>query len=187
MSLDHLLPRILILLGVGFLVANLLVVFQFVRFLRLRRPALLTWRGRRPPFYGLVRALGGYPRGAGIVKLGVERRPPMDAFGESMMMLYYGVALPLGLRIGRGFDEDGIWSESGFMPYAQIGGRAGASTARSRCADRTGTGSRLASLRAPAGTTARARRVLLDKIAAHDLHFTGKSLDLGAHDEKDDV
>ena len=32
-----------------------------------------------------------------------------------------------------------------------------------------------------------ARRVLRDKIAAHDIHFTGKTLDLGAHDERDDV
>jgi hypothetical protein len=32
-----------------------------------------------------------------------------------------------------------------------------------------------------------ARRVLRDKIATFDIHFTGKALDLGAHDERDDV
>jgi hypothetical protein len=32
-----------------------------------------------------------------------------------------------------------------------------------------------------------ARRLLRDKIATHDIHFTGKSLDLGLHDERDDV
>ena len=32
-----------------------------------------------------------------------------------------------------------------------------------------------------------ARRLLRDKIAAHDIHFTGKTLDLGQHDERDDV
>ena len=32
-----------------------------------------------------------------------------------------------------------------------------------------------------------ARRVLRDKIAAHDIHFTGKSLDLSNHDERDVV
>ena len=32
-----------------------------------------------------------------------------------------------------------------------------------------------------------ARRLLRDKIAAHDIHFTGKPLDLGMHDERDDV
>jgi hypothetical protein len=187
MSLDYLLTRILILLGVGFLVANLLVVFQFMRFMRLRRSAILTWRGRRPPFYGLGRALAVVLAGLVIVKLGVQRRPPMDAFGESMMMLYYGVALPIGLRIGRGFYEDGIWSESGFMPYAKIGGlswrEGGAITLvlihRHRQFARK--------LVVPRRHYGEARRVLLDKIAAHDIHFTGKSLDLGAHDEKDDV
>jgi len=32
-----------------------------------------------------------------------------------------------------------------------------------------------------------ARRLLRDKIAAYDIHFAGKSLDLGMHDERDDV
>jgi hypothetical protein len=32
-----------------------------------------------------------------------------------------------------------------------------------------------------------ARRLLRDKIAAHAIHFTGKPLDLGMHDERDDV
>ena len=32
-----------------------------------------------------------------------------------------------------------------------------------------------------------ARRLLRDKIAAHEIHFTGKPLDLGMHDERDDV
>jgi hypothetical protein len=32
-----------------------------------------------------------------------------------------------------------------------------------------------------------ARRLLRDKIAAHDIHFTGKTLDLGARDEREDV
>jgi len=32
-----------------------------------------------------------------------------------------------------------------------------------------------------------ARRVLRDKIATHDIHFTGTGLDLGDHDEREDV
>ena len=39
----------------------------------------------------------------------------------------------------------------------------------------------------PAEYYAEARRLLRDKIAGHELHFTGKPLDLGAHDERDDV
>jgi hypothetical protein len=42
-------------------------------------------------------------------------------------------------------------------------------------------------LTVPESLYGEARRVLRDKIAAHDIHFTGKSLDLGLHDERDDV
>ena len=38
------------------------------------------------------------------------------------MLVYYCYALPLSLRIGRGFYEDGIWADGGFMPYSHIGG-----------------------------------------------------------------
>ena len=39
-----------------------------------------------------------------------------DVFGETMMLVYYGYALPLSLKIGRGFYEDGIWADAGFIP-----------------------------------------------------------------------
>jgi hypothetical protein len=39
----------------------------------------------------------------------------------------------------------------------------------------------------PEGHYAAARRLLRDKIAAHDIHFWEKSLDLGLHDERDDI
>ena len=49
---------VLIGLGVGFLVADLRIVLRFVRFLRLRSTALVTWPGRKPPYYGFLLALG---------------------------------------------------------------------------------------------------------------------------------
>ena len=39
---DRVLPGILLLLGVGFLITNPRVLFDFVRFLKLRSSALLT-------------------------------------------------------------------------------------------------------------------------------------------------
>ncbi len=45
-----------------------------------------------------------------------------QAFGETMMFLYYGYMLPLSRRIGRGFYQDGIWAEAGFIPYNEVGG-----------------------------------------------------------------
>jgi hypothetical protein len=187
MSLDAVLPGFLILLGVGFLAANLRVVAALVRFQRLRRSAILTWRGARPPWFGLLLALAMVLAGLVIVKLWFQGRGPMDAFGEAMMMLYYGVFLPLGLRIGRGFYEDGIWTETGFVRYQTIGGLAW----------REGTPVTLVLIErerqfarrlvVPDRHLGEARRVLRDKIAVHDIHFTGKSLDLGEHDERDVV
>lgn len=187
MSLHVLLQGILSVLGAGFLVANLLVVARLLRFRRLRPSALLIWPGPTPPFYALLLALGAVLAVLVIVKLGFQRRPPWDAFGETMMSVYYAGLLPLSLRIGRGFYADGIWTESGFMPYSQIGGlrwREGEPPTlvvidRARQLART--------LVVPDTHYGAARRLLRDKIAAHDIMFVGKSLDLGAHDERDDV
>lgn len=183
----ELLPRVLFVLGVGFLLANLRLLFQFIRFLRLRSSALLTWPGRRPPFYGLLLVLGAVLSVLIVYKLGVLRQHPRQVFGETMMLLYYGYALPLSLKIGRGFYEDGIWADGGFMPYSSIGGltwREGDQITlvmmhRMRAIARL--------LVVPERYYGAARRLLRDKIAAHDIHFTGKTLDLGEHDERDDV
>ena len=49
-------------------------------------------------------------------------RPAAQLFGETMMFVYYGYLLPLSTRIRRGFYADGIWADSRFMPYNEIGG-----------------------------------------------------------------
>jgi len=187
MPLDALLPGFLVLLGVGFLAANLRIALQLARFERLRRSAILTWRAPRPPWFGLLLGLAMVLAGLVIVKLWVQSRPPMDAFGESMMMLYYGVFLPLSLRIGRGFYEDGIWTEAGFVRYQKIGGLAWreGTPVTLVLIDRDRQFARR--LVVPDRHFGAARRVLRDKIAVHDIHFTGKSLDLGEHDERDVV
>ena len=187
MSLPSLLQAVLTVLGAGFLAANLMVLARLLRFRRLRPSALLIWPGPYPPFYGLLLVLGALLALLVVIKLGVQQRPPWDAFGETMMSVYYGGLLPLSLRIGRGFYADGIWTESGFMPYSQVGGlrwREGEPPTlvvidRARQLART--------LVVPENCYGAARRLLRDKIAAHDIMFVGKSLDLGAHDERDDV
>ena len=134
-----LLRNVLMLLGAGFLAANVRIVVQFVRYLRLRSSAVLVWPGTRPPAYGLFLTMGGILGIVIIIKLIWLQRPPQDAFGEAMMLLYYGYLVPLSLRIGRGFYQDGVWMEDGFMPYAKIGGlswregAAGAELRKSRC------------------------------------------------------
>ena len=182
-----LLSRLLFVLGLGFLAANVRLFFQFIRFLKMRSTALLTWPGRRPPFYGLLLVLGAVLSVLIAYKLAVLKQHPVQVFGESMMLLYYAYAVPLSLKIGRGFYEDGIWAETGFVPYSHIGGLSWKEeehvtlimSYRMRAIARR--------LIVPDSYYGAARRLLRDKIAAHDIHFTGKTLDLGLHDERDDV
>ena len=181
------LSRLLFLLGVGFLLANVRLFYQFIRFVRLKSSAVLTWPGRRPPFYGLLLGLGAVLSLLIVYKLAFLHLHPTRVFGEAMMLVYYGYAVPLSLKIGRGFYEEGIWSDGGFVPYSTIGGLAWREGEQLTLVviDRMRQFGR--KLTVPEGYYGAARRVLRDKIAAHDIHFTGKSLDLGVHDERDDV
>jgi hypothetical protein len=180
-------PRILFVLGVGFLIANLRIGLDTVRFLKRRPSAILTWHSSKPHYYGMQLGLG--------VILGVLlvydtlylHRPAPQIFGVAMMFLYYGYAMPLSLRIGRGFYADGIWSESGFVPYWKIGAvswREGKEPALV-IVSRLRTLARR--LTVPGIHYAAARRLLRDKIAAHDIQLMRTGLELGAHDERDDV
>ena len=183
------LPQLLFVLGLGFLVADVRLMLQFVRFRRLRSSALLVWPGRKPPFYRLLLALGAVLSVLIVYKLGVLRLHPLDVFGETMMLVYYGYAMPLSLRIGRGFYQEGIWADSGFVPYSRIGGLSW----------REGHGEQVTlvliyRMRAFARRLAvphihygAARRLLHDKIAAQDIQFSVKPLDLGPRDAREDV
>ena len=183
-----LLPRVLFVMGIGFFCANMRLLAQFIRFLKMRSSAVLTWPGRRPPFYGLLLAMGGILGVVIIYKLAFLHRHPVDVFGESMMMVYYGYAVPMSLRIGRGFYEDGIWADGGFIPYHNIGGLSW------READQQITLVLTYRMRAlarplvvPQSCYGAARRLLRDKIAAYQIHFAGKALDLGMNEEGDVV
>ena len=184
---SDLLARLLYVIGGGFLLVNLHHFYQYFRYTRLKRTALLTWGPPRPPLFRLFLWVGAVLAIVIFYKLTVLRLHPKFVFGETMMLVYYVYALPLGLKIGRGFYEDGIWTEGGFIPYVNIGGltwREGPPTTlvllyRWRNFARQ--------LIVPELYYGEARRVLRDKIATHDIHFTGKTLDLGLHDERDDV
>jgi hypothetical protein len=181
------LPHILFAFGIGFFVANVRLLLQFIRFLKIRSSALLTWPGRKPPFYGLLLLLGAVLSVLIFYKLAVLHQPPVNVFGETMMLLYYAYALPLSLRIGRGFYEEGIWADGGFMPYSHIGGLTWREDEQITLVLMHRVRAFARRLVVPDSYYGAARRLLRDKIAAHDIHFAGKSLDLGLHDERDDV
>lgn len=175
----------LIVLGAGFLLANARLILEYVQFRRRERGALLVWPSPKPPYYGISLALGVVLGVLVFYKLFYLRQ---RVFGESMMFLYYGYLLPLNLRIRRGFYEDGVWTDSGFVTYPEIGGitwREGEHRATLVVISRLRNLARRLSV--PLEQYAAARRLLRDKIARHDIQFTGTGLDLGGHDEREDV
>ena len=179
--------RILLVLGIGFLVANVRIAVDAFKFLRRRSSALLTWKGPRPRYYGMQLAMGVLLGFLLLYDILVLHRPAPQIFGISMMFLYYGYLVPLSRRIARGFYADGIWSESGFVPYWKIGAvswREGEEIALVIVSRLRHLARRLV---VPGVHYAAARRLLRDKIAAHDIQLMHTGLELGAHDERDDV
>ncbi len=187
MVIEVLLPRLLFILGAGFLVANFGLIFHYVQFIRRRSSALLTWRSQTPPLYGVLISLGVILGLLLFYELALQRRALGSVFAEGMMFLYYAYLLPLSQRIGRGFYEEGIWSDKEFIPYQKIGGMSWRED--KDIALVVGYRERPIARRliVPKKHYAEARRVLRDKISAHDIHFTGKGLDLGTYDERDVV
>jgi hypothetical protein len=177
---------ILFVFGVGYLAATLRIVVDGIRFLTRRSKALVIWPGRKRPHDAMGRALGVILGVVVVVELVILRRP-QQVFGEGMMFLYYACAVPLSHRIGRGFYEDGIWAEGGFIPYANIGGI----TWRDGQEPTLVIASRIRRLArrlvVPGRHYAAVRRLLRDRIAAHDIHFSGTGLNLETHDEREDV
>lgn len=185
MKVQPLVTGILLLLGVGFLVANARLLVEYLQFRRRRRGALLIWPSPKPPYYGMALAIAVALGFLVFFKLVVIRR---QAFGETMMFLYYAYMLPLSLRIGRGFYADGIWADSTFIPYNEVSGiswREGEHEATLILISRLRNLARR--LVVPGDKYGEARRLLRDKIGGHEIHFSGTGLDLGAHDERDEA
>jgi len=180
-------PRLLFVLGLGFLAANVKVTVDLLRYQWRRRFALLTWQNPKPRYYGLNLALGvtlglliGY-------KLFVLRRAPDQLFGEAMMFVYYGYAFPLSARISRGFYRDGVWSDSGFMRWAQISAVSWKEDGPVTLILISHFRNIARRLEVPGHLYGQARRVLRDRILEHKLHIGGAGLDLGSRDETDTV
>jgi hypothetical protein len=196
-------PRLLFVFGVGFLAANLKVVADLLRYQRRRRSALLTWQGPKPRTYGFSLGLGVALGLLLAVKFFMLKWPPDQLFGETMMFLYYGYAFPLSTRISRGFYDEGVWSDSGFVHWAQISAlswkeenaAAGAAPDPAPRVDDHRVTLILVShfrsiarhLEVPGHLYGQARRLLRDRIKARDIHIGGTGLDLGSRDGEDGV
>ena len=183
MSTRTVLNYVLLVLGVGFLIANIRLAIQYVAFLKRRSTAVLTWPSPKPPYYHFLLTLGAALAIVVVAKILIHDRL---VFGETMMFVYYACLTPLSTRIGRGFYQDGIWADTSFIPYNEVGGfswREGEHQVTLIVISRLRNLARR--LIVPVENYGAARRLLRDKIAAHDIHFTGTGLDLGERDERD--
>ncbi len=187
MAPEVLLPQLLFVFGLGFFAANVKVTTDLLRFLRRKSSALLIWQNPRPRFYGFALALGAVLGLLVVIKIFILGRSPQELFGEVMMFLYFGYAVPLSTRIPRGFYRDGVWSDAGFMPWGQI-------EAVSWKEDDTVTlvlvshfRSIARRLEVPSHLYGEARRVLRDKVKAQDIHMGRSGLDLGSRNDEDTV
>jgi hypothetical protein len=176
---------VLLVLGIGFMVANARLLIEYAQFVRRRRRALLTWPTPPPPYYGMGLALAVVLGVIVFYKLIISGQ---RVFGESMMFIYYGYLARLRQRIGRGFYEDGIWSDSSFIPYSEVGGiswREGEHSVSLIVISRLRSLARR--LAVPLQHYGAARRLLRDKIGQHEIRFAGTGLDLGPRDERSEA
>ena len=131
MTLQELAPALrqaLLALGVLFVIVDLRVAAQLLTWWRKRTQVVVTWPSPKPPFYAANLAIGVMLGLLLFINATVVRRPAASVFGVGMMFLYYGYLLPLSTRIRHGLYQDGIWTDSGFMPYSEIGGLTWTST-----------------------------------------------------------
>jgi hypothetical protein len=175
---------VLLLLGAGFLVVNARVLLEYLQYLRRRHAAILVWPPPKSPQY-LFSLIIGVALGLLVFyKIVFARR---QAFGETMMFIYYAYLMPLSRRIGRGFYQDGIWADTTFIPYDHVGGikwREGEQSVTLVITSRLRTLAH--KLIVPGDKYGAARRLLRDKIGEHAIQLA-PGLDLGGHDEREDV
>jgi hypothetical protein len=196
MTLDKLLGQILLLFGVGFFIANVRVGLELFRWRRRRPNALVVWPAAKPPFYAMSLGIGVMLGLLILLKahLALRGDPPLtlwfrrfvtDAFGELMMFVYFGYMLPFSTRITRGLYSDGLWTDSGFMRYEQVGGISWRGTTLVVISRHKSLARRM---EVPTPALGELRRHLRDKISSHDIAIDdGPGIHLGARDARDSV
>jgi hypothetical protein len=199
MTLVTLLPQILLALGVGFLIANIRMGVELVRWRRRRVGSVITWAGKKPPHYGLSLGIGMMLGLLILFKgyLALRQSSTLSqwfgrfgesAFGELMMFVYFGYMLPLSTRITRGLYAEGIWTDNGFMRYDQVGGIKWKEDGPATLVVISRLKAVARALEVPTRYIAEVRRVLRDQIRSHAIEIDeGPGLHLGARDARDSV
>jgi hypothetical protein len=94
---------------------------------------------------------------------------------------------PLSTRIRRGFYGDGVWSDSGFMNWSEISAVSWKEEPTLTLVLISHVKSIARRLDVPGPLYGQARRLLRDRVQAHDINMGGAGLDLGTRDERDSI
>jgi hypothetical protein len=166
-----------VLVGIGVYFSVLLArgLAGYLRFRRMQPTAVVTWRGRRSTHFAIV---------LGVVSLAVAllntslNRPFLHLWGQYATAAYFILMVPLSARIRLGLYRDGIWADTGFLPYARIG----------RMAFREGSeivlillqrgAARAFRLSVPPEEYGAVRKVIEEKIRAHEVNVEAGILGL---------
>ncbi len=187
-QLTGLLRYALLGLGLLFVIVNTRVASELIQWIRRRPKAILVWPPRKPPYYAMSLAIGVALGILLFVTVFVVPRPAASVFGVAMMFAYYGYLLPLSTRIGRGLYEDGIWTDSGFMRYVEIGGLTWKTAEAQTLILASRTKSLARRLLVPGPYLGEVRRLLREKIGSHAIEVgDGPGLHLGGHDARESV
>jgi hypothetical protein len=182
----YLAPRVLLLFGIGFLVADVVVALELLRYRRNKRTALLVW-GRSKPRYYWANLLLGVILGLLIIAEILLKRPTYSLFGEAMMFIYYICLYPLRARIPRGFFAHGVWSDSGYMRWSEISGVSWREEKGITLILISKARNLARRLDVPSVYYGEARRLLKDRVKAHDLNIGAVGLDLGSREGGDSI
>jgi hypothetical protein len=108
-------------LALYFTVLVVRVLQILVLFRRMKDTAVLTWTTPRPwiqsPLFAL--ALGLLAAGLTIM-LATLGRPFHHVYSQAVMALYFLFLAPVVRRIPLGVYRDGVWADSGFLPWAKV-------------------------------------------------------------------
>ncbi len=119
LSNETALTIVLAALGLYFLVLVARALAGYLRFLKLRATAVLTWPVRRPAHFPLLVGLGVLALGVAVLNSSMNR-PLHHVASQVLIAVYFMVVVPLATRIRLGLYRDGVWADAGFLPYAEI-------------------------------------------------------------------
>ncbi|HEV8254400.1 MAG TPA: hypothetical protein VGQ78_06570 [Vicinamibacteria bacterium] len=117
---DKVLTVALFCLAVYFSVLIVRAVAGYVLFLKVRRTPLLTWPARPPAHFPLVLVLGVVSAALAVLNASLDR-PFHHVYSQGAMAFYFILLVPLSARIDPGFYGEGVWADTGFLRYGEIG------------------------------------------------------------------